>query len=317
MKFITGHGWQEAVSCVRDLERWIEALDHLGGWSLAHRGAADRRLLSAWALSDDARAEEAVLVCREDPARWMRLMSFAGVAQTQIRSSGRAWETGGLFSILVYAADTRAAFQRAQELGWSAYNDPVIMEFGGRELLNVVLRAPDGCNFGLYQPLKPAPTEPFPFPKLGPPFNGQQMVRNAAVAQRFYDQAFGWESWFSGEVRLTCNNFGIPDNMVGVHLKHVAIMHAGEQRYGQAEMVQWTGFEGRDFSNRAVPPNLGHLTLRWPVEDIEHYLPRLKGLGQGLFVDPVRCSLPPMGEVILCAIRTPDGAMIELVQPVD
>jgi hypothetical protein len=314
MQFITGNGWQEAVTSVRDLDRWVEALDYLAGWSLVHRGATDRRLLTAWHLPSDVEAEDVVMVCSEDPVRWLRLISFSGVEQDQIRSSGQAWETGGLFSILIYAADTEAAFRRAQDLGWSAHHDPVIMEFGGRELLNVVLRGPDGCNFGLYQPLKPAPAEPFAFPKLGPPFTGQQMVRDAVTTQTFYETALSWDSWFTGEIRLSCNNFGIPDNMVGVHPKHVAIMHAVEQRHGQVELVQWTGFEGRDFSDRAIPPNLGHLALRWPVENLEAHLARLQENGIALFAGPATVSLPPMGDVRLCTVRTADGAMIELIQ---
>ncbi len=317
MNFITGQGWQEAVTSVRDLDRWVEALDYLAGWSLAHRGMIDKRLLKAWHLPEEYEAEEAIVVCREDPQRWLRLISFSGVPQHQIRSSGQAWETGGLFSILIYTNDTEAAFRRAQELGWKAHHDPVIMEFGDRELLNVVLRGPDGCNFGLYQPLTPVPDEPFPFPKLGPPFNGQQMVRDAAMAERFYQDILGWESWFSGEISLTCNNFGIPDNLVGVHPKRVAIMHPGHQSYGQVELVQWSYFVGRDFSDRAVPPNLGHLCLRWPVDDLEQVTSRLQSHNLTLFAGPIHVHLPPVGDVKLCTVRTPDGAMIELIQSID
>lgn len=314
MQFITGHGWQEAVTSVRDLDRWIEALDHLAGWSVVHRGSTDPRLISAWHLPNETTASEAVLTCPADPARWIRLVSFKNVNQEQIRSSGRAWETGGLFSILIYSADTQAAFQRAQELGWSAYNDPVLMEFGERELLNVVLRGPDGCNFGLYQPLKPALEEPPAFSKLGPPFTGQQMIQSLATTQRFYEDILGWQSWFAGELTLACNNFGIPGNLVGVHPKHVAILHAVEQRHGQVELVQWTGFDGRDFSTRAIPPNLGHLALRWPVENLQLYVDRCRDCNVNLFVEPTKVSLPPLGEVLLCTLRTPDGVMIELVQ---
>ena len=313
MHFSTGLGWQEAVTSVRDLDRWIEALDYLAGWSVAHRGPADPRLLSAWGLPAHAAAEEAVVVCREDPSRWLRLMSFADIAQQQIRSSAQAWETGGLFSILAYTADTQAAFERAQQLGWSAYHDPVIMEFGERELLNVVLRGPDGCNFGLYQPLRPEPESAFPFAKVGPPFNGQQMILKLADTQSFYELALGWESWYSGETRLTCNNFGIPDNLVGVYPKQIAIMHAAQRHYGQVELVQWNGFEGRDFSDQAVPPNLGHLALRWPVADLETRLEQLEANSVPVLA-LTRCRLPPLGAVLLATLRTPDGVMIELVQ---
>ena len=315
MHFTTGSGWQEAVTSVRDLGRWTEALDHLAGWSVVHRGDVDKSLLAAWQLPEAVDASEAVLICPQDATRWLRLVSFKSISQQQIRSSGQAWETGGIFSILAYSADTQAAFERAQELGWSAHNDPVLMEFGERELLNVVLRGPDGCNFGLYEPLKPAPEQPAAFPKLGAPFNGQQMVRDVAQAQDFYANILGWQSWYAGELTLACNNFGIPSNLVGVHPKRVAILHAREQCYGQTELVEWTGFEGRDFSSRATPPNLGHLALRWPVDDLQPYIDRCRELGVNLFVEPTRCDLAPCGEVLLCTVRTPDGVMIELVQP--
>ncbi len=316
MQFTPGHGWQEVVTSVRNLNRWIEDLDTLAGWSLVSRGPTDDRLLKAWHLTDKAQAEEAVVICRDDPARWMRLMSFSGVPQKQIRSSGKPWETGGLFSILIYAADTEAAVARAQKIGWSAYNEPVVMEFGGRELLNVVLRGPDGCNFGLYQPLTPKPDKPFPFSKLGPPFNGQQMVRNTATTERFYAETLGWQSWFTDAIKLTCNNFGIPDNLVAIHPKHIALMHPGDQRYGQAELVQWTWFEGRDFTDQAIPPNLGHLALRWPVNDLDSYMSRFKKTGVPLMVEPTVVTLPPLGDVRLCTVRTPDGTMFELIQPI-
>jgi len=141
-------------------------------------------------------------------------------------------------------------------------------------------------------------------------------VRNLPHSEAFYNNILQWQSWWAGELTLGCNNFGIPSNMVGVHPKHVAIMHAGGQRYGQVELVQWTGFEGRDFASRAVPPGLGHLALRFPVEDLQPYVARCADLNIPLFAEPTRCNLPPLGEVLLCTLRTPDGAMIELVQPI-
>ncbi len=314
MQFVTQHGWQEAVTSVSDLDRWVDALDYLAGWSVEHRGTVDSRLLKAWHLPAEITASEAVLVCEQDPSRWLRLVAFSGAEQQQIRSSGQPWESGGIFSLLCYCRDTQAAFARAQELGWTAHNDPVLMEFGDSELLNVVLRGPDGCNFGLYQSLKLVPSSPTPFPKLGAPFTGQQMVRDIALAEGFYRDVLGWTSWFSDALRLGCNNFGVPSNLVGVHPKHVAIMDARDRRRGQVELVQWTGFEGRDFSTYAVPPNLGHLALRWPVEDLEWCLGRLRAANLEPVTQPTRCLLAPVGEVLLCSVRTPDGVIVDLIQ---
>lgn len=314
MKFKTGGGWQEAVTSVHDIGRWVEALDHIAGWTVAHRGPTSRSLLSAWGLPDSVTAEDAVVVCAEDSSRWLRLMSFSGAPQRQIRSSGQPWESGGIFSILAYSNDVSAALGRAHELGWLAHNDPVLMEFGDRELRNVVLRGPDGCNFGLYQPLKPVPDAPFPFPKIGPPFNGQQMVRDAAISQAFYEQALGWESWFAGALTLGCNNFGLPENLVGLHPKNVSIMHGAPGAYGQVELVQWTGFTGRDFAEHAHPPNIGHMALRLAVDDLAAAVDKVKTAGASFLRAPAVVTLEPFGEVKLCTVRTPDGAMIDLLQ---
>lgn len=314
MQFTSGGGWQEAVTSVHDLGRWIEALDHLAGWTVAHRGTASPDLLSAWGMPDSVGAEDAVLVCAEDTSRWLRLMAFSGAPQRQIRSSGQPWESGGIFSLLAYSNDIPAALGRAHELGWLAHNDPVLMEFGDRELRNVVLRGPDGCNFGLYQPLKPVPDKPFPFPKIGPPFNGQQMVRDAAASQAFYDKALGWESWFSGALTLGCNNFGIPENLMGVHPKNVSIMHGARDAYGQVELVQWTGLFGRDFAEYAIPPNLGHLALRLCVDDLDAAIARMDEAGVALHAARSRVTLAPFGQVDVVSVRTPDGALIDLLQ---
>ena len=48
--------WNEALVSVRDLDRWIEALDDLFGWKLESRGEVDAALLAAWQLPPQASA---------------------------------------------------------------------------------------------------------------------------------------------------------------------------------------------------------------------------------------------------------------------
>jgi hypothetical protein len=66
--------WQEAVVSVRDLDRWIEALDALFGWKVEWRGEADPALLRAWRLPAAARCEEVVLFHPDDLPRRVRLL---------------------------------------------------------------------------------------------------------------------------------------------------------------------------------------------------------------------------------------------------
>jgi catechol 2,3-dioxygenase-like lactoylglutathione lyase family enzyme len=308
--------WSEAVVSVSDLNRWADALGQLFGWSEVLRGPVDDRLLRAWRLPASVTAEQRLVANLQDDTRRVRLITFAGAEQRQIRSSGAGWDTGGIFSLLCYARDVDETFRQAQRLGWSAYHDPVDMEFGDRVLRNVVLRAWDGVNFGLYRQTRPALAEPPVYAKVGAPFNGQQMVRAIGPARDFYAQGLGWTAWYDGETRLTCNNFGMPENFAGKLPKQVVIMSGsrtpqGTWDYGQVELVQWEGFAGRDFTDYAVPPNLGVLSLRIPVADASSVADALRSRGLALFVPPTEVALPPHQDVTVCAVRTPDGALIE------
>lgn len=307
--------WHEAVLCVRDLDRWITALDHLLGWTVQMRDDVDPRLLAAWGLPAAARGREALLVNRADPPRCVRLMQLAGVPQVEIRSSGNHWDTGGIFSLLAYVRDVDATFAAAQQLGWTAFHDPVDMHFGERVLRNVVLRGWDGVNFGLYRVLQPVGPEAV-YPKAAMAFNAQQSVRDIEPARRFWRDVLGWQAWFDGVTHLACNNFGMPENFVGRMPKNVIISAGGQNAdgslaHGQVELVQWVEFTGQDFAPRAVPPNLGILAMRIPVADAAAKARELVARGGTLYMPPTRLTLAPHGEVVMCSLRSPDGAMIE------
>ncbi|MFO1425601.1 MAG: VOC family protein [Steroidobacteraceae bacterium] len=314
---ITG-AWHEAVVSVRDLDRWIEALDELFGWKLALRGPMDPAMLAAWRLAPGVRGDEALLVHPEDPPRCVRLVRFSGAPQVEIRSSGHHWDTGGIFSLLLYARDPDATFEAAQRHGWSAHMDPVDMHFGDRVLRNVVLRAWDGVCFGLYHqrtPARPAAA----WSKAGMAFNGQQSVRDIGPARDFYARVLGWTPWFDARIGLTCNNMGVPESLVPTQQQDVIIAAAGKDaaglwNYGQVELVGWPGLGGRDFAARAVPPNLGVLALRIPVADAAARARELRGLGAAPGAEPATVRLAPYGEVRLFGTRSPDGVIIEFFE---
>ncbi len=310
--------WEEAVLCVRDLERWVAALDRLFGWVVELRGPVDPRLLAAWGLDSAVQGEDVVLANPDDPPRRVRLMRLDGVMQRQMRSSAAHWDTGGIFSLLVNVRDVDASFRAAQELGWSAYQDPVQMHFSGRMLRNVVLRAWDGVNFGLYCAQLPPPPEPR-YAKAGMAFNGQQSVRDIGAARRFYVEALGWTAWFDDTLRLDCNSLGMPANFVGRTPMNVIIASAardaaGAWQYGQVELVEWLEFRGLDFAAHAVPPNLGIVALRIPVADVAQWQARLAAHGVSPLMGPASVTLPPNGEVRMFGVRSPDGALIEFFQ---
>lgn len=91
-------------------------------------------------------------------------------------------------------------------------------------------------------------------------------------------------------------------------------MHALPDVYGMVKLVQWEVFSGRDFTDRAVPPNRGHRALRWPVDDLDGVLERTNH-AQGKRVEAHVVDLAPFGRVRLAGVSTPDGALMELLEP--
>jgi hypothetical protein len=41
-------GWKEAITNVSDLDRWCDLAERVCGWTIAHRGAVDSRVLANW-----------------------------------------------------------------------------------------------------------------------------------------------------------------------------------------------------------------------------------------------------------------------------
>ncbi|MBL8630082.1 MAG: hypothetical protein JNM81_10665, partial [Rhodospirillaceae bacterium] len=310
--------WREVVLSVRDLGAWSRALNQLFGWEELTRGKTDARLLKSWALPASVTAEERILTAPSDPTRLIRLMSFKGVAQTEARANAAPWDTGGIFSLLVYVRDVDEAYNTAQKLGWSAYNTPSTMDFGGMGLRNVILRGPDGVNIGLYTQTTP-PLANFLYDKATAPVSIQHMVRDIDTSRRFYKEILAWVPWFDGTTTLKSNNFGVPAEKVGQPKKVViaaaAKMGPSEKwATSQIELVQWDGMNGRDVAAGCVPPNLGIISLRMYVPDVKAAEKALTSADVSLFANVTRVSLVGGPEVDIFAARSPDGAVIEFVQ---
>lgn len=313
-------GWQEAVISVRNAEAWQKTLSELGGWEVVRRGTADQRLLAYWSLPRTASATEILMQNTGESRGLVRLIAISGVEQIQIRSNAQPWDTGGIFSLLVRSRDVTANFKEAQRLQFSGYNDPVDIDFNGVLLRNIILRGPDGVNFGVYERVNPK-LEGYPnLKKLSQPFNAMQIVKDVDVAKAFYKEALGYAAVFDGTYTSagpSANNFGLPANYANKIPMKVAIMGAAGTSQGHVELVQWDGFEGRDLAARAMPPNLGVMALRFPVANLNQRHDALQAKGIAIALPIKTMTLEPYGEVEMFAIRSPDGVLLELFAPKD
>ncbi len=312
-------GWQEAVLSVSDASQWQRQLKDIAGWEAIYSGDVDRRQLEQWGLDNEVSATVTVMQNPGETQGLVRLVQFFGAEQVQIRSSAQSWDTGGFLSLLLRSRGVDKNFSDARRYQWTGYNDPVTLFLGPeRRLRNVVLRGPDGINFGVYERVVPG-LDGWPnLKKMSRPFNSMQIIKDRDATVAFYEGVLGFVSMSIGNspaAQVEANNFGLPANLVTSTPLKSAIMHPVGGESGRVEFVEWDGLDGRDLSDRAIAPNLGILTLRFPVSDAAGRAAEIAEKGGRLMAEPATVTMPPYGDVSLFSVATPDGVFLEFFEP--
>jgi catechol 2,3-dioxygenase-like lactoylglutathione lyase family enzyme len=316
----TGVGpFREAVFSVSDLEEASRVYREVAGWEEVYRGEASAEQARFWSLEPDRPIEEIVLRNPGDREGWLRLVRFPGAEQVVIRSNAQSWDTGGIFDVNVRVLDLERKFAQLEEHHWQAYGDPVEFQFGPFRVKEVLPRGPDGVVFALIQRLEP-PLEGWPnlrhFSHL---FNSSQIVRDLGESLSFYVDKLGFKVYLEHEGASPepgPNVLGLPHNIAAERPRRVVIVSPDGTNRGSVELLQFVGVTGRDFSDRAVPPNRGILMLRFPVSDLTGYHRQLLERGVPLVAGPAELVLEPYGRVKILAVRSPDGAWLEFMQEV-
>lgn len=320
-----GGGWKEAITLVSNLDLWCSLAENVCGWTLGHRGAVDQSVLSVWNLPARSTGEEALFHCGDEAQGFVRFISLNNAGKPQrIRAGAMPWDTGGIFSLMVRSKDLQSVFKTALDHGWTAIADPLTFGYNDLILSNVILRGPDGISFGMYERVDPPLTGWNHISRMSQPFNCMQIVRNRDKARNFHRDALGFTAFVDNDTRNAepnDSNFGFPRNLTTEIETKAAIMHprgipgAKVRENGRVELIEWGGLEGRDLSERATPPNLGHMGLRWVVDDVNAAAKRITEAGYLLNSLPQTVTLHPYGAVLMCSVKTPDGVLYELFQP--
>ncbi|MEQ8403490.1 MAG: hypothetical protein RKE49_00225 [Oceanicaulis sp.] len=313
----TGRGWQEAVVSVRDLAPIRDFMVDLAGYEVMEAGTLDPAWLAAWDLPHGAGGEYALLRSPGKEVGWVRLVRFTGVEQDLIRPGAQAWDQGGLFSLMVRSEEAADVAEAAHARGWSVFNQPQIFQFGPLTIKNVVVRLPDGVNLAVYSRVSP-PVEGWDdLEGFSYPFNTMAMVHDIEAERRFFEQGLGFSPFWEGDYidpAPADTNFAMPDNLAEDIPRRTAILQQREGEDGRIELMQFVGLDGADFSDRAVPPNLGLLGVRIPVDDLGAALERLETIDAAPAAGPRSLTLSPYGVIDWAAVRSPSGIVIELYE---
>jgi catechol 2,3-dioxygenase-like lactoylglutathione lyase family enzyme len=287
------------------------------GWTQRWAGTAAGELRAAWGLKPHVTITEEVLGAPGSNVGLLRFSRIEGVTQGPIRPLDAApWDTGGLWLVYTRAANDDDASAALAAGGWPTVRGVHGFDFGDLAVREVHHRGPDGLTLSVIEQQKPALD--LPATGLTAAFNAAILVRDFDAARRFFVDALGWQPWM--EVDWDGDNPGLallaePAAFEGVRRVRTVIVHPTGENLGSVELIAFEGAPaGRDFADRARPPNLGALALRFAVPDLDALLARLAGHGVHPARRPVTLDLPPWGRVRLAPVQSPDGAWLEFFQ---
>ncbi|MFN2098511.1 VOC family protein [Altererythrobacter sp. MF3-039] len=306
--------WTEAIASVSDFEPATRLFREVGDWQLRLSGEMDESELRYWKLSEEASGRFELWCAPKADTGCIRFVRLSGVEQKPIRIGARAWDTGGIYSVMVRSDNIPDLFARALKLGWWSESEPVRFQFGTSDLRNIVLVGPHGINLAVYERISPDFAD-FPVGRISQAFNSMRMVRDRHVSERFYSETLGFDTLFSGNSEPadpTPSNFGIPLNYTpDIKRGAAALQPSLPGETGRVEVMQIEGFTGADHADRASLPNLGHISVRYPVRDLDGYRAELESKGLTAAYEAKGVRIDGLGPVDLFAIRDPDGNITE------
>jgi len=313
-------GFHEVVFSVSDLEAAAKFYQEVAGWNVVYLGSGDAAIAKHWGLASDQLIRQALLTNPGDECGFLRLVSFPGAEQVQMRSSAQTWDTGGIFDVNVRVLDIHAKFGQLREHGWQFYSDPIQFTFGPFVVWEVLTKGPDGVVFAMVERVEP-PLEGWPhLREFSNVFNSTQIVADFDTSLEFYRDKLGFRIYLEHEgpsKEAGPNVLGLPHNLATEIPRKVVILSPDGTNAGSVELIGFDGLTGADHSEHAVAPNLGILALRFPVADLAAYRQRLAEHGVKSVNGPSTLNIEPYGEVEIMTIRSPEGSWLEFYQPLE
>jgi len=316
---ITKLPWQEVVISVTDIDRTAEFFKEIGDFKEVYRGPSSKTSIQHYGLRSDASAEELLLSAEGSDVGFIRLIRFDNVGiKKPMRPGSRAWDTGCYFSLMVRMKGLRKIYDEAIEMGWWTETPVAQISFGESRLDVVIFKGPDGVQVQGYDRLEPPLPKAFPkFDRISQPFNIMQMIKNRENSRKFFVDLLGFDTFFYGapftakEEAVT--PLGIPLNFTTKTKYRTAIYYPVAGELGRVEMIEFMDIKGLDHSDNCQAPNLGLLSIKYPVEDLNQTLGILKARGEKS-IDISEIQLQPYGDISVFSLSSPDGAIIEFYE---
>lgn len=317
---VTTRPWTEVLVSVSDIDRTAAFFTDIAGYEPLERGPVSAGDLAAWGLSAEASGEALVLRAPGAEHGFVRLVDYE-VAGPRVptRPGARAWDTGCYWSIMVRIKDMESVYNDAIAIGWWTETPITYLEFGQSQLHVVVFKGPDGIGVQGYERLTtPLPEGFADFERVSQPFNIMQMTRDRESARVLMEDVLGFDRFWYGppytDEEPTHMPLGIPRNLTTTIPYKAGIFYPVAGEYGRMEYIEIEGLDGRDHAARCDAPNLGILSVSYPVADLDTALETIIARGWAIEAGPYQVVRAPHGAIRAFRIKAPDGANIEFFE---
>lgn len=307
-------GFQEVVVSVPDLDQATVFYQRAAGWRMLYRGNAAPELVTAWGLPEGTKVIEAILRNAGDPQGILRLISFKGVQQEEVRPAAKPWETGGWASIVVRVKDAKAKYKQLRTYGWHGFSAPVEFKTDKASGAEAIMMGYGGETLTLREQSGEGAKD-MNFPALV-----TASVKDVDAVAAFYVEKLGFKVVSTVEGPLVGggrNSFGLPQNMFGnIYRREKVVVPAGaaNDARGAIALSSYYGLRGEDFAERDKAPNLGFLMIRFPVSDAAARAAEIAAKGVKIEYQRDDVRMEPYGTVKVFGVRDPNGGMIEFFQ---
>lgn len=318
---VTSAPWLMATASVSDLDQTARFFQDIGSYETVHRGPLDTKEIATLELPDGASGEVLTMRAPGSDAGYVRLIRFDNAGRkVPTRPGARAWDTGCFWSFMVRANDIERVYDDAIAMGWGTETPIAPLSFNGSELSIVVFKGPDGLQVQAYERLnRPIPEGFTPFERISRPFNIMQMTRDREAVRVLMEDVLGFERVWYGlpytDNEPTLMPLGIPQNLTtSVPYKAGIFTPQTQSLYGRMEYIEIDGLDGFDYADRCHAPNLGWLSVTYPVSSVETAKSLIEDRGWAIDQDIYTTDRPSFGPMDVFSIKAPDGATIEFVE---
>lgn len=315
-------GVQEIVLSVKNLDTATAVYRDVGKFEIKSDGAVDPALATFWGLPAGTRIHERVMGVPSTDKGFLRLVKIEGLPQVQIRSSARPFDTGGMFNFNALVKDMPGVFEALRDAGFQGFADPNYYTIFGKDYGGAMLRGHDGIVINLLERVNQSWDDVPPFATMSHIVNATQMVKDYDASVDFFAKKLGWHiRWEAAPIWPAdgSNNMALPNSLLisgAVKEKAASFIFAKDADGGSIEVFKFEGVTGKDFADRAHPPNLGVLSYRVHVPKLADYAKLIASRGVMPKIPMTELAMAPYGKVRQMVVVAPSGAWIEFFEQV-